>query len=246
MRRVTQDGFSATLHLLLAGCAALPRHPAGKGALLLGMAALGASGSVAHCAPMCGPLVAGQVMARLACLPCARLSLAARLRHGVLPLYHLGRLCTYAALGAAAGALGAGVLAALAPARAALLLLAAAMALLAAARLAGTATPGAGRAARLLSPMVRRLRPGGFAYGLALGLLPCGLLYAALLAASASGSPWRGAAAMAAFGAGTLPILALLGAGAHRIPPAWRRLAPLLLATNAAILLVAALTGVFA
>jgi len=50
--------------------------------------------------------------------------------------------------------------------------------------------------------------------GVVLGLLPCGLVYGALIAASASGNPLRAAAAMVLFGAGTsvaMLLTALLG-----------------------------------
>jgi hypothetical protein len=46
-----------------------------------------------------------------------------------------------------------------------------------------------------------------FATGLFLGLLPCGLLYSALIAAAARGGPTEGAAALALFGLGTAPAL---------------------------------------
>jgi len=46
-----------------------------------------------------------------------------------------------------------------------------------------------------------------FATGLFLGLLPCGLLYSALIAAAARGGPTEGAAALALFGIGTTPAL---------------------------------------
>ena len=59
----------------------------------------------------------------------------------------------------------------------------------------------------LTSPKIR----SRFALGLALGLLPCGLVYAALVRALASGSATSGAATMAAFGFGT--SAALLGVG---------------------------------
>lgn len=52
---------------------------------------------------------------------------------------------------------------------------------------------------------------GRFALGLTNGLLPCGLSYAFLARAAATGSPGEGALVMIAFGAGTVP--ALLGAG---------------------------------
>lgn len=45
------------------------------------------------------------------------------------------------------------------------------------------------------------------------GFLPCGLVYAFLALAGSSGGIWSGAAIMALFGAGTVPTLALFGAG---------------------------------
>jgi sulfite exporter TauE/SafE len=50
-----------------------------------------------------------------------------------------------------------------------------------------------------------------FLLGLIWGLLPCGLVLTALLAATVTSSPWQGAVTMLAFGLGTWP--ALLGAG---------------------------------
>jgi uncharacterized protein len=50
-----------------------------------------------------------------------------------------------------------------------------------------------------------------FVLGLALGFLPCGLVYAPLIAAAATGSPLAGGAIMAALGLGTLPLLFFFG-----------------------------------
>ena len=50
-----------------------------------------------------------------------------------------------------------------------------------------------------------------FVLGLALGFLPCGLVYAPLIAAAATGSPLAGGAIMAALGFGTLPLLFFFG-----------------------------------
>jgi sulfite exporter TauE/SafE len=50
-----------------------------------------------------------------------------------------------------------------------------------------------------------------FFLGLGLGFLPCGLIYAALLKAMATGSALYGAATMAAFGLGTAGALLALG-----------------------------------
>lgn len=64
-----------------------------------------------------------------------------------------------------------------------------------------------------------------FLVGLVWGWLPCGLVYAAAAWSLSSGSGARGAALMAAFGLGTLPMLFVLGAAARR--PAARRTAGL-------------------
>jgi uncharacterized protein len=55
-----------------------------------------------------------------------------------------------------------------------------------------------------------------------LGLLPCGFLYAALLAAAASGGAIAGALAMAAFALGTIPALAVVGVAGTALLRRWR------------------------
>jgi len=69
---------------------------------------------------------------------------------------------------------------------------------------------------RRLAPLARRLLPvtspgRALAIGALWGLLPCGLVYGALLYAATAGSTLAGAATMLAFGVGTLP--AVLGMG---------------------------------
>jgi sulfite exporter TauE/SafE len=81
---------------------------------------------------------------------------------------------------------------------------------------------------RRLQPLASRVTAGSgtaraYAAGLVWGWLPCGLVYAALLAASFAGSAARGAVAMAAFGAGTLPFLLAAGLAAARLGPLLRR-----------------------
>jgi sulfite exporter TauE/SafE len=61
--------------------------------------------------------------------------------------------------------------------------------------------------------------------GLITTLLPCGWLYAFAVVAGGTGSAVRGAAVMAAFWVGTVPMLLLFGAGAARLlGPVARRL----------------------
>ncbi len=72
------------------------------------------------------------------------------------------------------------------------------------------------RAWKYIEPLGRRFipvrHPGqALLLGLVWGWLPCGMVYAALALALASGSAIEGAAVMLAFGAGTLPTLLTLG-----------------------------------
>jgi sulfite exporter TauE/SafE len=138
--------------------------------------------------------------------------------------FNAGRIASYAAAGALAGLLGSGAYAiAAAPAQAVLYAAANVMLVLIGLYLAGLS----GAAAwierlgaplwRRLQPLAVRLRPHSFAAGAVWGWLPCGLVYGALAAAAASGSPARGAAAMLAFGLGTLPWLLAAGMAAMRL-----------------------------
>jgi sulfite exporter TauE/SafE len=216
------------------------------GALLIA----GLAGGAAHCAGMCGPFVLAQTAGRLAAVPVERFGRLTRLRGALLLPYHAGRMATYAGLGAAGSALAGGLaqIPFLAWIQASLLGLAALLMLAAALEKVGLHVPKPGTAwlgsfaSWIAGPLLSH--PGGamrgFALGLALGFLPCGFLYGALAAASASGEPLIGAAAMAAFALGTAPSLfaiALLGEAAGR---RWRsvagRLTPAAFAANAVLL----------
>jgi hypothetical protein len=228
-----------------------PGAIAGTGpALLGGLLLAGAAGGVVHCAPMCGPFVLGQVSDRLARIPAARLCESARLSSALLLPYHAGRLTTYAALGALAAGAGAvsrsstwlGVLPALLLLCAAGLFLGHALARLAPRRRPGLPAPVPWAAAvRRLAAKVDRTRPGGgYLLGVALGFLPCGLLYAAIAAAAATGSAAGGALAMLAFGLGTAPSLIAVGVAGQAAGRAWHRgvavAAPVVLLANAGLL----------
>lgn len=173
----------------------------------------------AHCAAMCGSFVAASWIP---------LSPAGRERrppglYAALPM-HAGRLASYAAAGALAGALGAtpALLVGSARFHAMVFVLGALVLALTGLRIAGV--PFAPVSAfRIAGPwwerartLARRLGPADTApkrllLGAIWGWAPCALVYSALPLALVSGSPLAGAGVMLAFGAGTLP--ALVGAG---------------------------------
>ncbi len=185
---------------------------------------LGVLGS-AHCVAMCGPLV----------VACSRPGpLRGRLSTAVV--YHAGRLATYALLGAGSAALVAffdigrsiSVLAGVA--------LVAVGLVPAIARRAPRWMAFAFTLAAPIAAAARRLDDGWpltsrFVAGVANGLLPCGMVYAALGFAAASGSPGGAALTMTAFGAGTVPALMLTSLAVTGLPECWRgrwrRAAPL-------------------
>lgn len=78
---------------------------------------------------------------------------------------------------------------------------------------------GANRLAILFATGFRQLlhapgRTGFFVAGLANGFLPCGLVYAFLAAALATGGVFEGSLLMAVFGLGTVPAMLAVGCGA--------------------------------
>jgi uncharacterized protein len=162
-------------------------------------AALAGLMATPHCAGMCGGFAT-------AC---------ARPRTG-LAAWHAGRLTTYAVLGALAGTFGRVL-----PGPAWLpAVLSGALLVWFAAILAGVAPqpsariPGLARAGQLLAR--RPSTPARFLFGTVTGLLPCGMVYAALSIAMAAAHPLYSAAAMLAFGAATVPGLSVLSLGVQR------------------------------
>ena len=204
------------------------------------MLALGLLGT-GHCVGMCGPLVLA--------LPGSTGRVAPHLA------YHLGRCATYVAVGALLGGLGAGAvslagdggaagggdagMATVARVQVALSLFAALFLLAfglvrlgvipeprfmegaSPSRLPGFARV-VGRAARSRSALA------SLPAGLALGLLPCGLSYAAFARAFAAGGAAEGALLVAAFAAGTVPGLLAVGTVASGFARRHRKLSDLL------------------
>jgi sulfite exporter TauE/SafE len=64
----------------------------------------------------------------------------------------------------------------------------------------------------------------GYLLGVMLGFIPCGLVFAALMAVSATADPMKALVGMLAFGLGTMPALiavALGGRALFRVRPVW-------------------------
>ena len=227
--------------MLAALCSAVPW----SGGLLVGLFLAGAAGSTMHCVPMCGGFVLGQVADGMARLPAARMCEWQRIGRGALLPYHLGRLSTYAALGAACAA-ASGQVPRFSLLSSGLLLLGAALFLAHVARI----LPGLDRApagwGRLVARVAKRAG-GGYPLGIVLGFLPCGFLYAALTISAATGNLLLGALGMLAFGLGTAPALIVAGIAGQTAGRRWQRgiatAAPVVMLLNAALLTVLALRG---
>jgi sulfite exporter TauE/SafE len=180
--------------------------------LLMAAAVAGALGSL-HCAGMCGPLVL------------AGAARGGQVRASLLGEYLLGRLASYALVGAVMGQLGQHALCLL-PVAAVQWVAVGALTVFCLGRAAqllkllpsGPGVPGPLRdaAAWLISLIPRR----GLGLGLATGILPCGMLVPMWIASAGTGSPMLGAAVMAVFGAASAPglLAPALAAAVRRRP----------------------------
>lgn len=182
-----------------------------------------------HCVAMCGGV------ASAACAGTGERRVGGRVFLSLA--WSGGRVVTYAALGALCGVLGA-LPASVLPlgfVQVTLRVVAALVLVGFGLRLVGVMGPlsvAPGRGAlgaplwRRVSTFAKRFIPAktagqAFALGAAWGLVPCGLVYAALALAVSSGSAANGAATMAAFGVGTMPVFALLVGALRALGERW-------------------------
>lgn len=95
---------------------------------------------------------------------------------------------------------------------------------------------------RLSSLLSRRSFPALFLLGTLNGLLPCGLVYMALISSVALGNPWEGGLFMALFGVGTIPAMSAVAFVKTFISTKFRnqarRLMPAFVAAVAILLIV--------
>lgn len=171
---------------------------------------LGLVGSL-HCAGMCGPLALA-------------LPVAGKTRSDFVlgrVLYNLGRILTYAGIGAVFGLVGQSF--ALAGFQKWVSLVAGVVILLGlvASLRIGLGLPITKSVMWLKSSVGRLLQQRTFGslflLGSLNGLLPCGLVYVAAAAAAATGSLQLGVLSMAMFGLGTLPVMLGLGLAGRKL-----------------------------
>lgn len=94
-----------------------------------------------------------------------------------------------------------------------------------------------------MSTVLRSRNPASFVLlGMLNGLLPCGMIYLALMSSLATGSMTGGAIYMLAFGIGTLPAMLAVGFFRQLITPALRsqmhRLTPIVIGITGALLVI--------
>ena len=190
---------------------------------------MGLTISLGHCVGMCGPLVtAFSVSSRSQGIGNRTL-----LVRNVV--YHLGRIASYAVIGALFGWLGESFFVAEGgrQVQGGLSIAIALMMILVAANLAGWVPAlrwlESGRWGQAMGCRIRELLDAPslghcFLLGAANGWLPCGPVLAAAMTAAATGSPWLGIVAMLLFGVATVPVLVALGMGTGQLGTRARRL----------------------
>ncbi len=151
-------------------------------------------------------------------------------------VFNLGRVCSYAMIGALAGLLGGGLISMAdlpawsAATRGLTGLLMVMIGLQVAFRwsLLRFVEQSGARFWTRVAPIARRLLPArtpahALLLGMLWGWLPCGLVYSILLMALLAGNPLYSALLMAAFGIGTLPAMTLTGLAGARLKLSMQR-----------------------
>ena len=194
---------------------------------LLPVFLVGLAGSV-HCVGMCGGIVSAFTAAPRRHFPVPVVTMAMPASDSLVRVsaYNTGRIASYAAAGALAGGSArfmvdvAGVQLALYW-MANLMLAVLGLYLMDAWRGLAVLESAGQSLWRLVKPLGKRLLPVDspaklLALGAVWGWLPCGMVYSMLVTAMLSGSALAGSAVMAAFGAGTLPMLLAVGLAGER------------------------------
>ena len=174
----------------------------------------------AHCFGMCGGI------SGLFAVNASVASLRAQFPKAIA--YNLGRILTYAIIGAAVAVLGKSAIASIPALMAPIRLASGALIIFVGLQLAfgwRILAPLENAGARLwkrIAPAAKGLVPvntipQAFGLGLIWGWLPCGLVYSVLLLAATTAEPAGGGLVMIAFGLGTMPAMVATGVSASKL-----------------------------
>lgn len=179
----------------------------GQGSLLAVFFLGGLAGSLTHCLVMCGPMVACPAACGGACG--TKLSMASQWH------YHLGRLLVYGALGFVAALLSKQIAASpYWPVLSGVMMALSALLFIASSLMSSHSAFG----------MKWLAGHGALVRGVMMSFMPCGLLYAALMAAAALANPIQAMVAMWLFVLGTMPVLLASSGAASALAFKWQRL----------------------
>jgi uncharacterized protein len=194
----------------------------------------GVISSFGHCLGMCGGIIAMYAAGQpaLAAANGKRPGLLVRVR-ALAPL-HMGRLATYTLLGALIGFAGSllNKVGGLVGWQGLFSILVGIAMIAVALSLMGVLPPVETLLASMMtaSSPIKRMRAlfgkrsflATLSLGILWGFLPCGLVFAMLVVAAGTQSPWAGALTMLAFGLGTVPTLLAFGLAANLISVKFR------------------------
>lgn len=194
----------------------------------------GLVGGFTHCSGMCGPFVMTQVIGKMNKVPRDSMGQFKRLQGAALIPYHLGRSSTYVFL-AVISSYSAKHIFSVVEFRVVsivLLVVAAIVFLSLGLGIANKYLPlklqnsnNTGIIAKLSKPLFEKpTGASGYLLGVILGFIPCGLIFAALMAVVTIGNPIAAAFAMLAFAIGTIPALFIIGLGSNYLSRRWSNL----------------------
>ncbi len=187
---------------------------------ILGAALLAGFLGSAHCLGMCGG-ISGMIAVNAGVT-----ALSTQLPLAIA--YNVGRITSYAILGAIVGALGQAAVmtvpAIAGPVKLAtgIIIVLIGLQLVFDLRILAPLERSGAALWKRIAPLAQRLLPittiwRAYGLGLLWGCLPCGLVYGALLIAVTTASAGEGALTMAVFGLGTMPAMVMTGIGAFRL-----------------------------
>ncbi len=186
---------------------------------------IGLFSSFGHCVGMCGGFVTAYTLKINAASPAVEPGFFARIRPHLL--YNLGRVLTYMFLGALFGFIGETMhlVAEMRPYQGLLQAVAGIVMMIIGLDMGGwlpaalrRGFPEYGAFKTLTSGLFRRVRKNNpLGLGLAMGFIPCGLVYAAGAKAAAAGGVLPGMLTMLFFGLGTFPALLAVGMSAGAV-----------------------------